>query len=1577
MSGPSTSYSRDTALRAVHTALELWCMVGLVTAEEFHRHEDRHDHDSGQGRELLFLIANHEWVRGTSEIVDIDRSDAIETALKIDLDLRQITHEAFRGRTGRLWLPVTVLPQQTVQGHHEPDPFATVTDAADNLLPLMPAEDLWHQMSAGMAEIIVNMAIAHLPGRARESSRADPSRGQAESIRFAARDDRVLLSAAVHRLLRLGSDPAAEAVRNENVEAIRDKNIESEFAGFASRLRDLRAEPDAEAMRFRLAAASYRLRWLLAAYITYLGQYAEIPAAETAVDVLGLRPSQFAPKLAFRAVRVLQALAASTVIAVPLDIDSAPTVLTVRVPARRLRLVSKRARLTKPKTWLISPSAHLQIDVLLPTADADRQVQIHLADGISFDEPRHAGRTGRSATAARLDIAVQEPSPVQDLSVSMQQVLRDEQGLSASMQQVLHDKDHKWPFALTQWLGDLARAKAALVVDALRHYEVRGENDAAASLQDGKTLTDLCRESLEELSGKLRSVTDDAASLAQLRNFWQESGLDGLNLFRRTSVDPPGPRALVARAEMIEDVAQRATPETAVIHADVRVADREYFSITRTSAKLSLLVMTGILIAIISWHFISPKSSESSLHPEVLAIVLTLFATIQASRVERPDRSTLQGELSASGTGMLAASMLPPVALAVALAFQPTALVASSWALVFIAVQMSFLVLMRWWWGPSLERREHGERKRRWFTLGDRRKFETEHLDYGHFEVLRSDYWRNTTADALMLGRMAYGYVIRHGTDERVLPDKWLPPRLEPLLMRAGSAAEPDSVLALLHSSTQRQAVTFVVFREKRDDLLAAGRDQGPAPPGTRVDESQELDLDPNRLAAMDNVSSQVDVFIGQLCDLPVLQEHPLVAALKLARGMLIVLEAQLPFPTPVTGYPGRQWARLRVALRDDGDIRRLTEFLYEIYLKIAQPGGTTHVVAVQVDPTVLPRAIDEFVKPSPGDEVAGPGEDAGDFFLPAGSAIWDEDPSAVTWWMAASCEPARSNIESDIIDGLGFDESCSQLAHLNYARLHGMAAVIVLLHERNDGAGNPHSSRPVPDGQAEYGGDPDSYWSRPYITVKTNVSRRELGPFEKCQLLHIRFRWQDHPGAFLDVLDSIDAVLDDNPPAIRRAGRSVSYARLFIANGQVAEGDLTVRLHSPPRTRLMTEQLAQRISARALEASAGHDSRVSGGHPDEQQKPVIRIDLLGKLSPTVTSGWKTRRRELEQDISAARSERQAADWAEFVRYRGKALRLHRFRWLAVAIPTGLAAVVIGVAFAVSSIPNRGSTVVAAWAAVLGACLAVSIVSAYAALLSPRARLLSTPLNSTGELENFSVRHGEDIPSYKIARRSTDPAFRYAAAMRADPDDDFRLIVDGLMNEQTAVVRQALGSRLAISVKSYVEATEIVLEGLKRNVSEIVYLLDRPVRRTSYPESVSWLPMLPLRLRILVAMVNSCERDRYAFDYRSVDHDQGEELVWSALGFNGPRDPIARAFREGAAVQISNLRYIPVTELIQAASIVSPCGRDGLGTFDRLSVIHEVDALYLFFEQLRYLLEEDSTLRGPATWPVSARKSPR
>src|ERR1700735_3321021 len=90
------------------TAGRLRRVVEAVSHEEFSWQEAHYDHDSRRGRELLFLMANDEWIRATSAAVVIARSDTVETTLRVDVDLGQITHETFRGRTGLIGLPISV-----------------------------------------------------------------------------------------------------------------------------------------------------------------------------------------------------------------------------------------------------------------------------------------------------------------------------------------------------------------------------------------------------------------------------------------------------------------------------------------------------------------------------------------------------------------------------------------------------------------------------------------------------------------------------------------------------------------------------------------------------------------------------------------------------------------------------------------------------------------------------------------------------------------------------------------------------------------------------------------------------------------------------------------------------------------------------------------------------------------------------------------------------------------------------------------------------------------------------------------------------------------------------------------------------------------------------------------------------------------------------------------------------------------------------------------------------------------------------------------------------------------------------
>src|SRR5260370_26309977 len=193
----SADQPRDVVDAMQDVALRLNYMVGQITPEEFRWQDANYDRDSALGRELLFLIADNQWARATSETIDIARSDTVETTIKIDVDFDRITHEAFRDRTGQLWLPILVLPplQQRLP---DPDPFSTltVTDVTGTRLSTLPNADVRHRVAAALTEIIVNMAEARLP----DVGGPDFS---------ATRDHRLMLSAAIYRLLRSGHVPAA------------------------------------------------------------------------------------------------------------------------------------------------------------------------------------------------------------------------------------------------------------------------------------------------------------------------------------------------------------------------------------------------------------------------------------------------------------------------------------------------------------------------------------------------------------------------------------------------------------------------------------------------------------------------------------------------------------------------------------------------------------------------------------------------------------------------------------------------------------------------------------------------------------------------------------------------------------------------------------------------------------------------------------------------------------------------------------------------------------------------------------------------------------------------------------------------------------------------------------------------------------------------------------------------------------------------------------------------------------------------------------------------------------------------
>ena len=298
----------------------------------------------------------------------------------------------------------------------------------------------------------------------------------------------------------------------------------------------------------------------------------------------------------------MQALAASTIVVVPVDFNTEPTVLTVRVPTRNLKPGWKEFEWTNvrtwrisPRSWLVRPSGHLAIDILLPTADADRQIQVRLADGVSF-EP-HARKPGSpSSPLPRLDIAVMTPPPLLEMAASVKAILEDWIAEAAMLPR---------PPSLTRSLIDLAQARIAAASHTLEHYKLPPGPWAApgpwvAPPPDDPKPGD--REKIHKIQKEIKilyddlpAVTTDETMLVSLRRSWKQDPLGKLALYRHASVDQFDPRTLVARVDVIEDVAQRATPENAVIYADVHVDDRGYLADARASALMSLLLIAGVL----------------------------------------------------------------------------------------------------------------------------------------------------------------------------------------------------------------------------------------------------------------------------------------------------------------------------------------------------------------------------------------------------------------------------------------------------------------------------------------------------------------------------------------------------------------------------------------------------------------------------------------------------------------------------------------------------------------------------------------------------------------------------------------------------------------------------------------------------------------------------------------------------------------------------------------------------------------------------------------------------------------------
>jgi hypothetical protein len=1094
-------------------------MIGQVTAEEFAWQDAHYDRDSGLGRELLFLIANDDWVRSTSEIVDIVRSDAIETRIDIDVDLGRISHEAFRDRAGQTWLPVAVLPplQQALPG---PESFSTltVTDAGGSAIMTLPQADVRHRLAAALTEIIASVAAARLP----DSSATTVIPG---------RDERLVLSAGIYRLLRDETVPAS-ALQSDNP------------------AREMLPGPSG-----RIGRARNESRVLLSHY----GQLLTDPAAAGCTGGSGAR------QLAERAVRLLEAFRLSAVIVVPVESGQQRTaVIRVTIPDRALHLATttwaglfgpavtphrqwrrsavlrRRLRL---RNWIL-PGASLHLDLLLPSADADRQLRVNLPAGISPDPSRPLDRR------AALDVRCAQPQPVAQLAAAVGQ---------------LSDADAALPVPLHQGLADLALARASAVEATLRdHRAGAGPGDAQLRPDRALELTRAFRDRLRSLVLALSETTASGltpSTRGTLEKAWAGGTWLAMPMQRRASVDTIGPGVVAGQVRAIDDPGQRSAVTSATMEVQIAVTDSAYYSAARLSGWINFTLMT-IAAAFFGFCYLSPalRSVESRVSPEVIALVLTLFSAVQLGRIERSDRSTMRGVLVPGGNPLIVAAIIPAVVLAVAVAFSRSLTWVESWSAGCIAVQLSG---QRLTWIRERRLLENGSPSRLTATRPQRAErdpepgllFYTDLPDYSHYAVLHSPWWRRATGEALGIGSAASGWIIwqrnaqvaldsllanaRPGQDQTALArlrGLHHPARTEP---RPGdlpaqayrSPIEQEAnVLALQRSGTSAQSLTFAVFRDKpdADTEWSAAR-------------AVPVRLNPVLLTADTEVA--IWVYLGQPPrQHSVISDHPVTAVLDLAlRHGLTTIETQLPIPPPDASYTDLQWSRIELGA-EPHDLSHLHLFLAGL---LTLTGTAT--VAVQTRSDGIPRIINPRPQPQLAEPAHAPDRSAvvlsSDLDIVTRSGITEANPDDRNWRVTAICAAWHPGAERRLLAGL---DPGLTLIGLTTAILHGQSVILLLGH-------NPA------------GLGPDAPGLHASVCLDERQGQPEPGPTPARPMLHAHLRTPDRPGATRDVLDALrEAIQERYPRTLAENDMTVWYARAEVKDGSTPRIQLTIALPAP-----------------------------------------------------------------------------------------------------------------------------------------------------------------------------------------------------------------------------------------------------------------------------------------------------------------------------------------------------------------------------------------------------------------------------
>jgi hypothetical protein len=1078
--GPGRSLEEERRARLERTKRLLQDTVATLAVEDFRIEDFRFETDSRHGRDLLYLLSNNDWARRTTEVVDVGRVRAVDSEIVVDVDLSFVSHEAFRSDDDLVWLPILALPAQQQVRQRWTGPAGARQQGrvgrAESVIPDAITSLEVHDAGANRVTKVPQGEVHHWLGAVLAETLLPQLRAPVQPQHRADRRDQVVLLAA--------------ALRRMLQQSISGSDPQGATGDQPRGLGPLSYGPGHRRFDGRLDAARLAL-------------------TETFAHDLG----QERRGLDSRVSEILDSLLGTVLVVVAVERNPLPTSFRVRLPSRRL--VRHQASPLR-----LRPRARLEIDLLAATTHADRLVRLELPPGVTWLPS--ADRAGTDV--ARIE--VNPPRPYNQLRSLVRQLV-ETAGSRVS-----------W---VDRRLAELALDKCEAVRESLRYYRSpRPAGDGTADLLDRLALLQE-RLRLVSRSGGAEEgpPADEAAALRPkqlLAERWEGGDWLLRPLERRLVSNTASPDAVQFRATAIEDFTLRAEPTRARLELDVAVEDSPVLDTARDTNAVNLLlllVVTGLLV----WH---RGHREVGLTIDVLATVLTLFPAIQASRIERPDVSTLSGLLTQPGYWLSLATAVPSILLAASLGVLPEQ--GQVWAAVAATgVQAVLALLIRRPRDAGLD----AVRSAPPLTLA------TDHApDHRGFEVLRSTWARTLSAEALELGRPAHAEVVLGPDGPGALNDL-----VEP------AAAAGIHLLAVFRACAAGTAMTMLVARENLSRLRLGGSGL-----------FRPVPLELGRLVPPEPPEWIIEVLVGlpRSAERAIpLGRHPLTQLAGAAKDSNFrVLFVQFPSPPPRRSR-GREplvWLRMRIGVpyRRRDTLAKLRDFLTAVREQQDRPEGAE--IHMQIVPEM---ATLQATETAPEENFGGSSARADRRLLdPAEVEVAAAGPGEV-WRPFAFCANARTGLVADTLQRLALLRPGLRVAGATSAVVHGVSMTFLLCHDPDpqepaegylgrllvaDLADQHHLAAPI-DGR-RLGLD---------RTVDLTADPAAPGPDGRRggSLLRVQLRTADGTGVLRELLGWVEETVRDQGlrlgiPAERL---DVWSALVRVVDGRAVQGRVTVRL--------------------------------------------------------------------------------------------------------------------------------------------------------------------------------------------------------------------------------------------------------------------------------------------------------------------------------------------------------------------------------------------------------------------------------